>query len=291
MSGNPQFYPIAMVGGGLWAVANLIVLPCIGVLGLGKCVLLYSFTNCLTNWACGNFGLFGTHARPPKVEWLNYIGLSVLLIGGGLIAFIRPESQTKLATESVIGIVTEKAESVETGLPLSNATTGDPIQLKKVNIKQIVAIVFSLVSGFFYGVDAVPLIYAQDNYVGAPQDGLSYCFAHYMGVFVTSSLVMTVYCVVRKNKPYVNDELTLPSLASGGIWGVAQTLFNCSLKNLSQSVSGPIGAILPSFFASLWAVFYFREIRGTRNFILLFVSMLFTSLGAVSIALSKELEL
>ncbi|KAI6220125.1 hypothetical protein M3Y99_01618800 [Aphelenchoides fujianensis] len=214
MSGNPQFYPIAMVGGGLWAVANLIVLPCIGVLGLGKCVLLYSFTNCLT-------------------------------------------------------------------------------------------IAFSLVSGFFYGVDAVPLIYAQDNYVGAPQDGLSYCFAHYMGVFVTSSLVMTVYCVIkrvkktfllsqflcRKNKPYVNDELTLPSLASGGIWGVAQTLFNCSLKNLSQSVSGPIGAILPSFFASLWAVFYFREIRGPRNFILLFISMLFTSLGAVSIALSKELEL
>ncbi|KAI6217836.1 hypothetical protein M3Y99_01748600 [Aphelenchoides fujianensis] len=178
-------------------LANLIVLPCIGVLGLGKCVLLYSFTNCLTNWACGNFGLFGTHARPPKVEWLNYIGLSILLIG--------------------------------------NATTGDPLQLKKVNVKQIVAIV--------------------------------------------------------KNKPYVNDELTLPSLASGGIWGVAQTLFNCSLKNLSQSVSGPIGAILPSFFASLWAVFYFREIRGTRNFILLFVSMLFTSLGAVSIALSKELEL
>ncbi|KAI6219838.1 hypothetical protein M3Y99_01636100 [Aphelenchoides fujianensis] len=146
------------------------------------------------------------------------------------------------------------------------------------------AIVFSLVSGFFYGVDAVPLIYAQDNYVGAPQDGLSYCFAHYMGVFVTSSLVMTVYCVVKR----VKKTLLLSQFL---LQKEQATLFNCSLKNLSQSVSGPIGAILPSFFASLWAVFYFREIRGTRNFILLFVSMLFTSLGAVSIALSKELEL
>ena len=64
LTDKPEFYPIAMVGGFLWAIgmfrtytidlipflANLIVLPCIGQLGLGITVLLYSFTNCLTNW-------------------------------------------------------------------------------------------------------------------------------------------------------------------------------------------------------------------------------------------------
>jgi hypothetical protein len=81
ISGYPKFYPIAMIGGALWAVANLIVLPCIGQLGLGMTVLLYSCVNCLTNWTTGNFGLFGTKARPPNLEWMNYIGLGALISG------------------------------------------------------------------------------------------------------------------------------------------------------------------------------------------------------------------
>ena len=91
---STPFYPIAMIGGMLWAIANLIVLPCIGQLGLGLTVLLYSSTSnhqilnrlitaldCLTNWFTGNFGLFGTKQRPPSVHWLNYLGLAGLLAG------------------------------------------------------------------------------------------------------------------------------------------------------------------------------------------------------------------
>lgn len=96
ISDYPPFYPIAMLGGMLWAIANLIVLPCIGQLGLGLTVLLYSTTNwydfsiknirlfhvfSLTNWFTGNFGLFGTKARPPHIHWMNFIGLASLLTG------------------------------------------------------------------------------------------------------------------------------------------------------------------------------------------------------------------
>jgi glucose uptake protein GlcU len=55
-----------------------------------------------------------------------------------------------------------------------------------------------------------------------------------------------VYCVVKKNKPYINDELTFPSFISGLIWGIAQTLFMMSIKILSQSIAGAIGAIFPA---------------------------------------------
>lgn len=103
------------------------------------------------------------------------------------------------------------------------------------------AVIFALISGFFYGEDVTPVIYIQDKVNGAPQDGLSYCFAHYFGVFLTASLVFVVYCGMKKNKPYINDELTLPSFVSGIIWGVAQTLFMISIKNLSQSIAGAIG--------------------------------------------------
>jgi hypothetical protein len=65
-SGYPPFYPIAMIGGMLWAVANLIVLPCIGQLGLGMTVLLYSTTNCLTNWFTGKLNKVCFHIPLSK---------------------------------------------------------------------------------------------------------------------------------------------------------------------------------------------------------------------------------
>lgn len=79
--GSFHFYPAVMIGGAFWTIANLIVLPCISELGLGVTVLLYSFTNCLTNWFTGYFGLFWTIARPPHTLWMNYIGLVCLLVG------------------------------------------------------------------------------------------------------------------------------------------------------------------------------------------------------------------
>ncbi|KAI6176017.1 hypothetical protein M3Y97_00753200 [Aphelenchoides bicaudatus] len=326
-SGYPPFYPLAMVGGMLWAIANLIVLPCIAQLGLGMTVLLYSTTNCLLigspkhifelNVSVCIFELqklcfatksfrnaeqlrliwhHSTTSEHPLAElprtsiftgWVRTLTISAR---GILIAFIKPEAQkqAKKSSESVIGIVSEKRESVQIDgfVPPVTISTSS---LKKFGIKRVVAIVFALISGFFYGEDVTPVITVQDSIKGAPQDGLSYCFAHYMGIFVTASLVMVAYCGVKKNKPYINDELTLPSFVSGLIWGVAQTLFMISIKHLSQSVCGAIGAILPAFFATLWAVFWFKEIKGRNNYIFLICALLAMTTGSTLIALSKIL--
>jgi hypothetical protein len=81
-TGFIHFYPLVLLGGFIWTLANMIVLPCIGELGIGLAVLLYSFSNCVTNWVTGNYGLFWTNARPPTNTLLNYTGLAGLLIGG-----------------------------------------------------------------------------------------------------------------------------------------------------------------------------------------------------------------
>jgi hypothetical protein len=97
----------------------MIVLPCIGELGIGLAVLLYSFSNCVTNWVTGNYGLFWTNARPPTNTLLNYTGLAGLLIGGeklktvkfnyflgALITFVRPEkARQKLSAISTLDIL------------------------------------------------------------------------------------------------------------------------------------------------------------------------------------------
>ncbi|CAD5220740.1 unnamed protein product [Bursaphelenchus okinawaensis] len=295
------FYPVVMIGGAFWTIANLIVLPCIGELGLAVTVLLYSFTNCLTNWATGYYGLFGTNPRPPTVAWLNYIGLLFLLIGGVLIAFIRssPKKQTATVTTS---------SSVEAFVEIESKKTVDSLpeftQIEKPVIEEsektaltpktrrLIAVSFSLLAGFFYGENVTPVVYVQDHleiYPDAPQDGLSYCLSHYTGIFLTASLIFFTYSVAKKNKPFVSAELTVPSFLSGFIWGTAQTLFIVATKHLSQSVCGPIGAIFPGCIASCWSLFYFKEIQGTRSVIMLILSITVTGLGASCIAISKNL--
>jgi hypothetical protein len=99
-------------------------------------------------------------------------------------------------TSSIIGIVSEKP-GLENIAAFTQPKAMPMINLKTMNVKRVLAIIFALVSGFFYGEDVTPVIMAQDRYKNAPQDGLSYCFAHYMGVFLTASLVFCVYCGVK----------------------------------------------------------------------------------------------
>ncbi|KAI6214367.1 hypothetical protein M3Y94_00259700 [Aphelenchoides besseyi] len=293
-----QFFPVVMVGGALWAIANLIVLPCVGQIGLGLTVLLYSFTNCLTNWLIGNYGFLGlTKARQPKNAILNYIGLMFLLFGGILMFFIKPNLKqpnlpTPTSQSSMTGMISGEKTDVLNQIEFDSPTTGTQmvnITVKQFNMKRILAVIGSLVAGFFYGVNVVPVIYYQDTFKEAPQNGQSYVMSHFSGIFATSSLIFIAYCIIKKNRPFVAAEITLASFASGLLWAIAQSIFIISVKHLSQAISGPIGSTFPACVASIWSVLYFKEIKGTRNLVFLFSSISITLIGVVATALSKTL--
>ncbi|KAI6233749.1 hypothetical protein M3Y99_00890500 [Aphelenchoides fujianensis] len=300
-TGQSHFYAFAMLGGSIWTVACLIILPCIGELGLGVAVLVYSFMNCVTQWVTGNFGLFWTNARPPPPEnmWINYIGLVGLLVGGGLIAFVKAERpQPKLSTVSTIStvqVLPQKPKNLAEEFTFAHkgayyGMTG--YRLRNLNGRRIFAFAAALFAGFLFGEDVTPLIIMQDNpavWPNAPTNNENFIFSYYVGIFLTTSLVFAGYCVVKKNRPFVNNELALPSMVSGVMWSVAQGLFIICTHHLSVSVSGPISAICPSVVASCWSVFYFHEIQGRRNLIYLAASIGFTAIGTIFIALSKQI--
>lgn len=77
----PQFQPLAMVGGFMWAVGNLTAVPIISMIGLGQGILVWGSVNCVVGWACGRFGLFGTKAGIPDSPIINYIGLIMVVVG------------------------------------------------------------------------------------------------------------------------------------------------------------------------------------------------------------------
>ncbi|KAI6176305.1 hypothetical protein M3Y97_00783800 [Aphelenchoides bicaudatus] len=256
-TGFVHFYPLALLGGCIWTLANMIVMPCISELGLGVACLLYNFSNCLVNWLNGNFGLFWTNARPASNNVLNYAGLICLLAGGMLITFIKPEKiPHKKLTVSTISSVESSIKPGESVLDTTSLTSGR----SKINVRRIVAIFFSLFTGFLFGQDPTPVIIHQDRFDG-PKSGLFYIFSFNFGIFISSSVVFVVYCIAKRGRPFVNPEIVIPSLVSGLIWAVAQGLFIICMGHLSITLAGPIASIVPGCIAACWSVFYFKEIK------------------------------
>lgn len=84
-SGRPdaysvKFFPLAAVGGALWATGNTLSVPVINLIGLGLGLLVWGAANMLTGWATGMFGLFGTSRDHLDNPHLNFIGVALAVI-------------------------------------------------------------------------------------------------------------------------------------------------------------------------------------------------------------------
>jgi len=138
---------------------------------------------------------------------------------------------------------------------------------------------------FFYGINFDPPQYILDHTVGTT--GIDMAFSHFCGILFTSNLVMIIYCIYKKNKPALYPEAVLPAMVSGLLWAIAQSSFFIANENLELVISFPIISTGPGLVASLWGVFVFGEIKGTRNFIFLSLGFMVVISSVVMIALSK----
>lgn len=49
-----------------------------------------------------------------------------------------------------------------------------------------------------------------------------FVISHYTGIFIFSTFVFLVYCIVMRNQPKVFPKSIIPSMVSGLMWGIAQ---------------------------------------------------------------------
>ncbi|KAK6041104.1 hypothetical protein COOONC_21392 [Cooperia oncophora] len=96
---------------------------------------------------------------------------------------------------------------------------------------------------------------------------------------------------IMRGHPVIQPVIVLPSLLAGFLWGIAQTSFFIANQHLSQAVTFPIITMLPGCIVAAWSIFYFHEIKGSRNFKILAVAMLVTLPGTVMVGLSKFVDL
>ncbi|CAK5107390.1 unnamed protein product [Meloidogyne enterolobii] len=70
------------------------------------------------------------------------------------------------------------------------------------NSHRLLCICLALISGFFYSVTVIPVIYIQDHlelFPGSPKSGLNYIFSHYFGVFIGATCIFIGYLIIKKH--------------------------------------------------------------------------------------------
>ena len=263
----------------------------------------------LAGWASAHLGILGVTADPtPTHLALHYAGVAMAVCATVTFLLIKSsvggdsdaagggaggEQASKLLSpdDAEYGYAPSEG-SLQTGG--EGAGAGDAGKSWATALppatRSLVGIGLSCVSGCCYGLNFNPPQYVKghpDKFPGAPQDLTAYIFPHFAGIFLTSAIVFVIYAALSCNKPRVFAQTSLPALASGFIWAVAQIGFFYGNEALGQSISFPIIAVGPSLVGALWGSFVFGEIQGQRNFILLAIAFCFVTGAALCIALSK----
>lgn len=241
----PKFWPFAMVGGCIWATGNIAVVPIIKTIGLGLGILIWGSFNTLTGWASSRFGWFGMDAEEVSNSLLNYIGAVLSVVSAFVFLFIKSEVLGAASSTDTTPLMTEHA--INTTQESCSCPTYSWVDKLSKAQQRIVGCSLAVISGILYGCTFVPVIYIKDHsktndsmYAGASQYDLDYVFAHFSGIFLTSTVYFLVYCVAMKNHPKLYPEAVLPGFLSGILWGIATCCSFIANHSLSPVISFPI---------------------------------------------------
>jgi hypothetical protein len=292
VKGFPVFHPLAMLGGFLWCTGNVLTVPILKTIGLGQGILIWASVNLLAGWASDRFGWFGLVAQHPHSDALNYSGVALCLLSAVVYMFLKTNATRPGASQPSPGA----DSSLIAGDAALNSSLTDsdskhePVFYDKMSPvgRRIFGTVAAIVAGILFGLNFVPVIYIQDNCANVSHDGLDYVFAHFSGIFATSTVYLAIYCAVMRNHPRVYPRVILPGFVSGILWGIADICWFIANDALSPPISFPIITSLPAIIGALWGMIAFAEIRGRKNYIILSIAIFFAVSGSVLTGLSKS---
>ncbi|VDM41150.1 unnamed protein product [Toxocara canis] len=199
LKGFPPFYPLPMLGGLFWGIANSTAIVLTDVLGLALAILVWNTISCIMGWATSRFGLFGVHPAPPKSDALNYAGLVMLIIGGVMFLLVRSQPARPKAKMTMDRVdIFEEANSNAKKNEVQGAVKIVTALCKKH--KRVVAFLVCLFDGVLYGSRTTPVIYMQDHHEefgNSPTSGVAYVFSYFVGIILTTSTIFIIYGIVK----------------------------------------------------------------------------------------------
>ncbi|XP_071087351.1 transmembrane protein 144-like isoform X2 [Haliotis cracherodii] len=276
-----RFYPFVMIGGILWATGNICVVPIVKTIGLGLGICVWSSVQLLVGWANGRFGLVGVDAEIPNNLVMNYVGVAISLVSTVLYAFVKPDIKPITMDIAIPAPDAESADSKGIRMAqlkvveLNDMGENPPMKPSPGELflerwspakKKIIGIILSVVSGVMSAVQFIPARYTQEHYrdKGASQNSIDYVFAHYCGIYLTSTLYFIIYALFRRNRPKVFPRVIVPGIVSSLMWGVGTASWFIANKALSDPVSFPIISTMSMGISLLIGIVAFKEIKYTK---------------------------
>uniref|UniRef100_A0A0N5ANS3 Transmembrane protein 144 n=1 Tax=Syphacia muris TaxID=451379 RepID=A0A0N5ANS3_9BILA len=273
--GFPPFIPLAMLGGALSAIGSMAAVPLMKNIGLSVGMMLWGDAQVITGWAIARFGLLGTKPQPVYNNMMNVAGVLIIIISGIMFGFVKHEIQKEelLLKDPVTKMkqnnCNEKFETVEfkqeavafvSNKNVSELSESSP----QCSCLKLLYVGMAIVIGVFHGFNMTPITYIIENYNGASTDVLDYVFAHYCAVTISTTIIFIIYCICKKNRPFVSSELVLPSFTYGFLWSGGMVLFFIANRLLSQTVSYPITMRLPSTITLIGDLLLFRTVKVSK---------------------------
>jgi hypothetical protein len=190
---------------------------------------------------------------------------------------------TKIHKTNTISIQTE--EILETDFPFLNRLS-NPVQ-------KGLGCALAAIAGSFFGMIFIPDQYIRDHpekfiYKNdiPRKNGLYYISSQYSGILLSSIFYFIIYAIFKRNRPNINPSIALPAMISGAMWATANIGFIVAISVLKSAVAYPIVSVLPGIVSSLWSLFWFKEIQGKQNYLVLACGMIVRCLAAVLSSLS-----
>ncbi|CAL8341149.1 unnamed protein product [Arctogadus glacialis] len=263
--GCPEVRALGLLAGFLYSLGNLATVPIIKTIGLGLGTLIWSIFSLLIAWAT---------ASPLILFFLKTDD--------------RPEEEDN-----------ERQPLLQRGsLPLVQLGPEDTLKISLFDslshpTKRILGTVLAVCSGICYGCSYTPILYIKDNslknhthFRGASQFDLDYLFPHMVGINALTTVVFFGYCFVLKNRPQLPN-CVVPAFLGGSLHFVSYFAFFEACYYLGTIITYPIGCTGPALISLLWSVFYFKELRGLRNILILAAVVVTVVCGVTLITLSK----
>lgn len=295
----PTIHGLAFLGGALWCTGNMLCPIAIRLIGMGMGLLIWGAVSMIMGWASGTYGLFGLNKQDVSDPALNVAGVCVALVGLLVFLQVKPNDTSKdsegkqkaewnpLLTPSEGDVeVTHKDDAHVVRL---ESTTASGIDSWSPNTKRIVGLICAAIAGIFFGCSFDPSQYVIDNRYDGDDNSLNYVFPHFAGILMSSWFYTMCYCCYKYyngEKPFVDAEIVLPASLSGIMWGIAQIAWFYANGELGFVVTFPMISSGPGFVGSLWGIFLFKEITGTRNLTFLTTAFLITVGALLMVGLS-----
>uniref|UniRef100_A0A673GH39 Transmembrane protein 144-like n=1 Tax=Sinocyclocheilus rhinocerous TaxID=307959 RepID=A0A673GH39_9TELE len=258
----------------IYLSGNITAVPVVKFIGLGLGILLWGSSGLLIGW----FGWFGLHPEEVSKPILNYCGAGLCLLSAIIFFFVKSDVQKRTSTESMPLLIDDRRLNPDSASPSDSWV--DTISPKS---KRALGCILAIFSGVLY-------VHATTNssmFTGSSQNEIDYCFAHYSGIFLKSTVYFLAYCAVMKNRPRIYPRAILPGFLSGLMWGLATYVWLMANYYLSAVITFPIINAGFGLVAALWGSVVFKEVKGLGNLLLFALASCVVLAGSLLTACSK----